>query len=339
MEEKRIAVLGAGSWGTALAISLSGKGHEVKLWARDPKQVESMRLLRVNQKYLPGVKFPDGLTMEDSIRQAIAETEVILSSVPAQQFRSILEQIRPFLNDNMVLVNVAKGIEQKTLMRLSEIAKELTPDLNYVVLSGPSHAEEVGRGLPTTVVAAAEDLRLAEYVQDVFMTHRLRIYTNTDVIGTELGGALKNIIALGAGASDGMKFGDNAKAALMTRGIAEITRLGVKLGADPATFSGLAGIGDLIVTCTSMHSRNRRCGIMIGEGIPPAEAIEKVGMVVEGMYTTEAAYQLAQRAGVEMPITEQIYQVIKGQVDARDAVMNLMTRQKKHENEAYLRTE
>jgi glycerol-3-phosphate dehydrogenase (NAD(P)+) len=233
----------------------------------------------------------------------------------------------------MVLVNVAKGIEQKSLKRLSEIAFEKIPNAKYVVLSGPSHAEEVGRAMPTTLVSASEELELAEYIQDIFMSDRLRIYTNSDVAGVELGGALKNIIALGAGISDGMGYGDNAKAALMTRGITEIARLGVKLGADLSTFSGLTGIGDLIVTCTSMHSRNRRCGIMIGEGIKPPAAVKKVGMVVEGIYTTEAAYELAKQVGVEMPITEQIYRVINETTDAREAVMSLMTRQRKHETE------
>ena len=214
---------------------------------------------------------------------------------------------------------------------MSEIAAEHL-DLNrYVVLSGPSHAEEVGRKLPTTVAAASYNLAAAEQIQDLFMTDRFRVYTTEDVVGVELGGALKNIIALGAGVSDGMGFGDNAKAALMTRGLTEITRLGLKLGAKPETFAGLTGTGDLIVTCTSMHSRNRRCGIMIGEGMSPAEATEKVGMVVEGMFTTEAAYELAKREGVEMPITEAIYRAIKGEITAADAVGILMGRSKKHE--------
>ena len=205
--------------------------------------------------------------------------------------------------------------------------------MKYVVLSGPSHAEEVGKLMPTTIVAAAEDLELAEFVQDIFMTEALRIYTNTDVVGVELGGALKNIIALGAGVSDGMGFGDNAKAALMTRGMTEMSRLGVALGAKEETFAGLTGMGDLIVTCTSMHSRNRRCGIMIGEGMTPQDAVAHVGMVVEGMFTAEAAYELAKKVGVEMPITEAIYGVINGTVNAREAVIALMTRQRKHEKE------
>ena len=237
----------------------------------------------------------------------------------------------PYLKKEMVLVNVAKGIEQKTLLTMSQIAEEVAPEIPYVVLSGPSHAEEVGRMLPTTVAVASKDMKFAEFIQDVFMTDRFRVYTNHDVIGVELGGALKNIIALGAGISDGMGFGDNAKAAMMTRGIAEIARLGVQLGAEVLTFAGLAGIGDLIVTCTSMHSRNRRCGIMIGQGVKPSEAVEKIGMVVEGMYTTEAAYQLAKKVGVEMPITECIYQVINDQIDAKEAVEVLMGREKKHE--------
>ena len=255
----------------------------------------------------------------------------MLFSAPAQHFRSALASALEFIPENALVINVAKGIEQKTLARMSEIAAEHL-DLNrYVVLSGPSHAEEVGRKLPTTVAAASYNLAAAEQIQDLFMTDRFRVYTTEDVVGVELGGALKNIIALGAGVSDGMGFGDNAKAALMTRGLTEITRLGLKLGAKPETFAGLTGTGDLIVTCTSMHSRNRRCGIMIGEGMSPAEATEKVGMVVEGMFTTEAAYELAKREGVEMPITEDIYRAIKGEITAADAVGILMGRSKKHE--------
>ena len=214
---------------------------------------------------------------------------------------------------------------------MSEIAEELKPGLRYVALSGPSHAEEVGIGLPTTVAVASFDSRVAKEAQDIFMTERFRIYTATDLVGVELGGSLKNIIALGAGISDGMGFGDNAKAALMTRGLAEIRRLGVRLGADPATFLGLTGVGDLIVTCTSMHSRNRRCGIMIGEGVAPDEAVERVGMVVEGMTTAIAAKQLAEREGVEMPITETINDVIDGKVTAKEAVVQLMGRDRKPE--------
>lgn len=330
---KKIAVIGAGSWGTALAVSLSGKGHSIKIWDINQEHLQELKENRENKRFLPEVAFPDQLEVAFTVSEAISGSDIVLFSAPAQHFRSALDGALPYLNKDMVLVNVAKGIEQKTLMRMSEIAFEKLPDAKYVVLSGPSHAEEVGRGMPTTVVSASKDLELAEYVQDVFMSDSLRVYTNTDVIGVEFGGSLKNIIALGAGISDGMGYGDNAKAALMTRGITEIARLGTKLGAQASTFSGLTGVGDLIVTCTSMHSRNRRCGIMIGEGMKPSEATVKVGMVVEGMYTTEAAYQLAQKVGVEMPITEQIYHVINEKVDARDAVRSLMGRQKKHEME------
>ncbi len=328
---KTIGVIGAGSWGTALAITLSNKGHNVKICDVNAEHLAEMRANRENVRYLPGIKFCDRLHIVDDAQEALEGADVALFSAPAQHFRSAFEGALPYLTDDMVVVNVAKGIEQGTLMRLSEIAYALKPDVKYVVLSGPSHAEEVGKALPTTVAVASKEMELAEYVQDVFMTDRFRVYTNDDVCGVELGGALKNIIALGAGISDGIGFGDNAKAALMTRGITEMCRLGVKLGADIATFSGLTGIGDLIVTCTSMHSRNRRCGIMIGEGIKPSEAVEKVGMVVEGMFTAEAAYELAKRVGVEMPITECIYECINERISAKDAVDMLMGRDKKNE--------
>lgn len=330
---KKIGVIGAGSWGTALAISLSNKGHAVRIWDINPDHLKELAENRENKRYLPGIKFSDNLQISFTIEEALTDAELVLFSAPAQYFRGALEGALPYIKPEMILVNVAKGIEQKTLQRLSEIAYSKLPEAKYVALSGPSHAEEVGLGMPTTLVAACRDLEVAEAVQDVFMTDNLRVYTNNDVIGVELGGALKNIIALGAGISDGMGYGDNAKAALMTRGLTEIARLGIKLGAEMSTFTGLTGTGDLIVTCTSMHSRNRRCGIMIGEGLSPEEATAKVGMVVEGMFTTEAAYELAKKAGVEMPITEHIYHVINGQMDAKEAVNRLMTRQKKHEIE------
>lgn len=330
---KKIAVLGAGSWGTALAIGLSNKGHSVNIWDIDKAHTESLIEERQNLKYLPGVKFANSLQVLRDAQETIEGADIVLFSVPAQHFRSAITGVIPFLKKDMVLVNVAKGIEQGSLKRLSEIAEELLPEADYVAVSGPSHAEEVGQGLPTTVVSASKDLKLAEYIQDVFMSEKFRVYTNTDIIGVEMGGALKNTIALGAGISDGMGFGDNAKAALMTRGITEIARLGVALGARAETFNGLSGIGDLIVTCTSMHSRNRRCGIMIGEGMKPSEATKKVGMVVEGMYTTKAAYELSEKHGIEMPITEKIHEVINENIDAKTAVTALMTRQKKNEIE------
>ena len=331
MDMKKIAVIGAGSWGTALAITLSNKGHEVKIWDINKEHLQELKEKKENVRYLPGIKFCDRLQPVDTMSEAIEDARMVLFSAPAQHFRSALDNALPYISQDMIVVNVAKGIEQKTLKRMSEIAHDKMSNMKYVALSGPSHAEEVGLGMPTTVVVASTDIKLAEYVQDIFMTDKFRVYTSSDVIGVELGGALKNIIALGAGISDGMGYGDNAKAAMMTRGIAEIARLGVKLGADVHTFSGLTGIGDLIVTCTSMHSRNRRCGIMIGEGMSPKEATEKVGMVVEGMFTTEAAYELAKKEGIEMPITEGIYAVINDKIDARDAVNQLMTRDRKSE--------
>lgn len=329
----KVTVLGAGSWGTAIAVSLSGKGYSVRLWDIDSLHMADMEKYRENRKFLPEVAFPEKLSVVMEEAAAIQGADVVIFSVPAQHFRSAARAARAFLTEDMILVNTAKGIEQGSLLRLSEIAEQELSGFRYVAVSGPSHAEEVGRRMPTTLVSACKDQDLAEQIQDLFMCEFLRVYTSSDVIGVELGGALKNIIALGAGISDGMGFGDNAKAAMMTRGIAEMARLGVAMGADEKTFAGLSGIGDLIVTCTSMHSRNRRCGIMIGEGMSPADATEKVGMVVEGMYTTEAAYGLARKYGVEMPITEQIYRVIQGELDGREAVKILMGREKKTEVE------
>lgn len=328
---KTIGVIGAGSWGTALAAVVAGKGNKVRIWDIDESHLKSMEENRENIDYLPGVPLDDNITISYTTEETLRDADVVLFSAPAQHFRSALESAKAYIKSGSLIINVAKGIEQKSLKRMSEIAEDVFDMNRYVVLSGPSHAEEVGRKLPTTVAAASANLKAAEEVQDLFMTDRFRVYTTEDVVGVELGGALKNIIALGAGVSDGMGFGDNAKAALMTRGLAEITRLGVKLGAKPETFAGLTGTGDLIVTCTSMHSRNRRCGIMIGEGMSPQEATDKVGMVVEGMFTAEAAYELAKKENVEMPITEAIYKAIKGEINAAEAVELLMGRDKKHE--------
>lgn len=328
---KQIGVIGAGSWGTALATVVAGKGHSVNIWDIDENHLRSMDEHRENVDYLPGVPLNDNIHITYTTEETIKDADVVLFSAPAQHFRSALEAALPYIRNDALIINVAKGIEQKSLKRMSEIAAEQLDMDRYVVLSGPSHAEEVGRRLPTTVATASSNLKAAEAIQDLFMTDRFRVYTTEDVVGVELGGALKNIIALGAGISDGMGFGDNAKAALMTRGLAEITRLGLKLGARAETFAGLTGTGDLIVTCTSMHSRNRRCGIMIGEGMSAEEATKNVGMVVEGMFTTEAAYELAQREGVEMPITEAIFDATKGRITAADAVELLMGREKRHE--------
>lgn len=330
---KKIAFVGAGSWGTALAISLGDKGHKVSIWDIDTEHVLEMQANGENRRYLPGVLLGENVEVFEDMEKMLRDAEVVVFAAPAQHFRSALKAAEKFMSKDTIIVNVAKGIEQNTLMRMSEIAEEILPDCNYVVLSGPSHAEEVGRKFPTTVVCASKNIELAEEIQDVFITDNLRVYTNTDVIGVELGGALKNIIALGAGISDGMGYGDNAKAALMTRGMSEMSKLGVKLGAKEDTFAGLTGMGDLIVTCTSMHSRNRRCGIMIGEGMKPTDAVEKVGMVVEGIFTAQAAHDLAEKVGVEMPITTAIHAIINDKTDARKAVYALMTRKRKHEKE------
>jgi glycerol-3-phosphate dehydrogenase (NAD(P)+) len=334
---QKIAIIGAGSWGTALAVNLAGKGHTVSIRDADGELMRALDRDRENKRYLPGVSLHDGIGVSFGLQETVYGADAVLFAVPAQHFRSALSEAAACISHETPILNAAKGIEKKTLKTCSQIAAEVLPANRFAAISGPSHAEEVGRGLPTTVVAASADTELAAYVQDVFMTNRFRVYTNDDVIGVELGGALKNIIALGAGISDGLGFGDNAKAAMMTRGITEIARLGEKLGGRRETFFGLTGVGDLIVTCTSMHSRNRRCGIMIGEGMDPAEAVRKVGMVVEGVHTAEAAWRLARREHTEMPITEQIHKVITGRADTKDAAFTLMTRQKRHETEDLLR--
>lgn len=330
-KHKKIGVIGAGSFGTALATVLAGKGHDVTVWARKREQVENIIQTRENSHYLPGVKLPDKMKFTDNLKEAAADKDYLLFAVPAQSFRGVLKEAAEYFDHSVPVINVAKGIEKGTLLRLSQVSEEIMPDIKYVALSGPSHAEEVARQLPTTVAVAGTDHDLAMEIQEIFFTDRFRVYTNEDLAGVELGGALKNIIALGAGISDGLGFGDNAKAAMMTRGITEMTRLGLTMGADMKTFSGLTGIGDLIVTCTSMHSRNRRCGILIGKGVNPDEATHRIGMVVEGISTAEAAYALAQRYNIDMPITESIYKVIHGEMDARSAVSYLMGREMKNE--------
>ncbi len=330
----RIAVIGAGSFGTALAMLLAGKGYDVCLYGRNAAQLAAMRDTRENARYLPGVQLPSSLELTDALAEALRDAETVVYAVPAQQFRSVLSASAPALARDAVLINAAKGIERDTGLLLSQVASEVLPGARYGVLTGPSHAEEVARGLPTTVTAAASDPQLAAEIQALFHTDRFRVYRHTDLTGAELGGALKNIIALGAGISDGLGFGDNAKAALMTRGIAEITRLGLAMGAEADTFAGLAGIGDLIVTCTSRHSRNLRCGRLIGQGVPVEEARAQVGMAVEGLDTTPAAYRLADRYGIEMPITSCMYAIISGRMQAREAAASLMGRDSRAERDA-----
>lgn len=329
----KIGVIGGGSWGTSLAILLSKKGFEVDMWLRNQKQIEDILATRENQKYLPGIKIPDNLNICDNLELTMKGKDIILLSVSSHGISEILFNSRSHIKNDQIIVNVAKGIENDTLRKVSEIVSDILPNNKYAILSGPSHAEEVARDIPTTIVAASIDRSIAEYVQDVFMTSYFRVYTNPDVVGVELGGSLKNIIALAAGMSDGLGYGDNTKAALMTRGLFEIARLGEQMGANINTFSGLSGVGDLIVTCTSMLSRNRRAGILIGKGKSVEEAIEEVGMVVEGIKTTKSAYELAKRFEVDMPITNELYGVLYEGKSVEESVLNLMGRDKKFEME------
>lgn len=330
---KRVGVVGGGSWGTALAILLAKKGITTDIWVRSEKQAKDMVEKKVNSKYLPGIVLPDALTVKTDLNAIVEKADIIILAVPTHSVREILEQLQGKIRNEQIIVNVAKGIENKSKMRISEIVGEYFPKNHFVVLSGPSHAEEVALNIPTTVVSASKHKETAELIQDVFSCSTFRVYTNPDVIGVELGGALKNIIALGAGISDGLGYGDNSKAALMTRGIYEMSKLGIILGADPDTFSGLSGIGDLIVTCTSMHSRNRRAGILIGKGYTMKKATEEIGMVVEGIKTAKSTFELARDIGVEMPITKEIYNVLYNDANVRESVGNLMGRSKKNEME------
>ncbi|MEW6423322.1 MAG: NAD(P)H-dependent glycerol-3-phosphate dehydrogenase [Bacillota bacterium] len=332
---QKIAVLGGGSWGTALAVLLSKKVRQVALWVKRDELAEEINRGE-NVRYLPGVFIPENVRATGDLPGVLAGAEAVLFAVPSHAFRDVLRRALPGLPRRVPLINAAKGIEENTLLRMSEVfLEEAGGELVrlYVILSGPSHAEEVWRGMPTAVVCASFSPEAGRAAQDLLMTESFRVYTSPDVKGVELGGALKNIIALGTGIADGLGFGDNTKAALMTRGLAEITRLGAAMGADPRTFAGLAGAGDLIVTCTSMHSRNRRAGMAIGKGKSLAEALLEVKMVVEGVRTTRAARQLALRHKVEMPITEQIYQVLFAGLSPRAAVINLMTRDPRSELE------
>ena len=328
-----IGVLGGGSWGTALSILLTNKGYDMDMWVRNKEQASQMNLSRENKRYLPNIELPEGLRISEDLEKTLYKKDVILLSVPTHGVREALYNAKKYISKDQVIVNVAKGIENDTLLRISQIVKEILPKNYYAVLSGPSHAEEVALKMPTTVVSASEHKSIAEYIQDLFTTPTFRVYTNPDIIGVELGGSLKNIIALGAGISDGLNYGDNTKAALMTRGLFEIARLGLKLGANPDTFSGLSGIGDLIVTCTSMHSRNRRAGILLGQGKTLDQSVQEVGMVVEGVKTTKSAYKMSEKYGLEMPITDEIYRVLYENEEVKESVNRLMGREKKHEME------
>ncbi|WP_039651699.1 NAD(P)H-dependent glycerol-3-phosphate dehydrogenase [Clostridium tyrobutyricum] len=329
---KNICFLGAGSFGTALSIILAEKGKRVILWDRNHDLINSINSTRENKKYVKGVRLPQSIEASFDLKNTVQNCMYIVLAIPSHVIRDMCKNIRYYLRNDQIIISIAKGIEEETGKRLSEVIKEELPENEVVVISGPSHAEEVANKLPTTVVVSSENMDIARNVQDVFMTDKFRVYTNSDIRGIEIGGAVKNIIALAAGISDGIGYGDNTKAALMTRGISEISRIGVKLGGKKETFSGLTGIGDLIVTCTSMHSRNRRAGILIGKGKSAKEAVEEVGMVVEGIKACRAFYKLKNKLNVQMPITDSLYKVLFEKKDAKQVVYELMTRDKKDEN-------
>lgn len=328
-----IGILGGGSWGTAIANVLGNKNFELDFYMRDGKTAAQINETGVNEKYLPEVNLSKNIKATTDLEKACRDKKYLIFAVPTNSARVVANQIKSFISPDTIIINLAKGIEENTHLRVSEIIGEVLPENKFVALSGPSHAEEVAKDVPTAVVAASNDIETAQSVQDLFLTDMFRVYTNTDLVGVEIGGALKNIIALAAGMNDGLKYGDNTKAMLMTRGTYEMSKLGIKLGANPHTFHGLTGIGDLIVTCTSMHSRNRRCGLYIGEGMRVEDAIKKVGMVVEGIKTTKSAYELSRQYEVEMPITEKLYHVLYESYDAKNAVLALMRRERKEEIE------
>ncbi|WP_042457868.1 NAD(P)H-dependent glycerol-3-phosphate dehydrogenase [Neobacillus dielmonensis] len=335
-KSEEIAVLGAGSWGTALAMVLADNGHKVRLWSHNEEQVKEINEHHTNKKYLPEIDLPELIVGQASLSEALSGIHTVILAVPTKAIREVIGKLAPVLTEPIIIAHVSKGIEPDSLLRISEMIKQEMPPERLeavVVLSGPSHAEEVSLRHPTTVTVTSEEMTAAERIQDLFINHNFRVYTNPDVIGVEIGGALKNIIALAAGISDGLGYGDNAKAALITRGLAEIARLGTKMGANPLTFSGLAGIGDLIVTCTSVHSRNWRAGNQLGKGKTLEEVLDNMGMVVEGVRTTKAAHQLAKKYEVKMPITNALYGILFAGKNAKDAVDELMSRGKTHEME------
>ncbi len=326
----KVGIIGAGSWGCALAILLNGNGHEVCIWSALEREIRALEETR-EPAALPGVKLAQSIALTMDLKQAIEGKELLVLAVASPYVRATAAKMAPFVTDGQIIVNVAKGIEERTLMTLSQVIEQEIPRADVAVLSGPSHAEEVGRGIPTIIVAGAKREKTAEYIQDIFMNEVFRVYVSPDVPGIELGAALKNVIALAAGTADGLGYGDNTKAALITRGVAEIARLGTAMGGRYETFCGLTGMGDLIVTCASMHSRNRRAGILIGKGYTCEEAMAEVKMVVEGVHSAKAAMALSQKYGVDMPIIAQVNQVLFENKSAAQAVKELMNRDKKSE--------
>jgi glycerol-3-phosphate dehydrogenase (NAD(P)+) len=331
----RFAILGDGAWGTAIALLLARReGHRVALWSARPENARLLRERRENVRLLPGIPLPENILLTEDIVEALDGADLLVSAVPTVYLRAMLQRIAAAVPATARVLSLTKGIENKTFLRPTEVLHQVLGVTHLGVLSGPSHAEEVSRGLPTSVVAASRDLELARWVQQCFSTDRFRVYTNLDVIGVELGGALKNVIGIAAGISDGLRFGDNTKAALLTRGLVEMTRFGVALGAEPQTFGGLAGLGDLITTCMSRHGRNRHVGEHLGRGEKLADVVAGLGgMVAEGVATTRSVYERAQRMGIEMPITTEVYHVLYEDKDPRTAVNDLMLRDPRPEQD------
>lgn len=332
----KVSVIGAGSWGTALTYVLDKNGHDVTVWSILEEEVRMLQEKHEHVDKLPGVKLSENIKFTTNLQEAIQGMDMMVLAVPSPYIRSTSKSMAPYVAEGQLIVNVAKGIEEITLMTLPEIIQEEIPQAKVAVLSGPSHAEEVGIGLPTTVVAGAKSRKVAEYIQSLFMNESFRVYTSPDMIGIELGAALKNVIALAAGMADGLGYGDNTKAALITRGIKEISRLAIAMGAKPETLSGLSGMGDLIVTCASKHSRNRKAGMLMGQGCSMEEAMDQVKMIVEGVYSAKAAIGLSRKYGVSMPIIEQVNAVLFEGYPVKDAVLNLMLRDRKTEHEDML---
>ncbi|MGN0422899.1 MAG: NAD(P)H-dependent glycerol-3-phosphate dehydrogenase [Lachnospiraceae bacterium] len=329
-----VGIMGAGSWGTALALLLHKNGHQVTVWSINEDEVKMLSEKREHESKLPGVKIPEDMMFTTDIESTVKGKDFVVLAVPSPFTRSTSRNMCPFIAEGQIIVDVAKGIEESTLMTLSQQIEEEIPQADVAVLSGPSHAEEVGRGLPTTVVIGAKTKETADYLQEMFMSEVFRVYTSPDILGMELGGSLKNVIALAAGIADGLGYGDNTKAALITRGIAEIARLGVKMGGAIESFTGLTGIGDLIVTCASVHSRNRKAGYLIGQGMSMQEAMDEVKMVVEGVYSAKAAVKLGEKYDVSLPIINKVNEVLFENKDPREAVNELMLRDSKAEHTA-----
>lgn len=327
----KVSIIGAGSWGIALALLLHKNGNEVTVWSILEDEIAMLTKEREHKDKLPGVKLPEEMLFTTNLEEAVLEKDLLVLAVPSPFVRSTCAKMKALVSNGQKIVNVAKGIEESTLMTLSEVIEDEIPQADVAVLSGPSHAEEVGRGIPTTIVVGAKRKETAEYVQNLFMNEVFRVYISPDVLGIELGASLKNVVALAAGIADGLGYGDNTKAALITRGIAEIARLGTAMGGNFETFSGLTGIGDLIVTCASLHSRNRKAGMLIGQGYSMEEAMDEVKMVVEGVYSAKAAMKLAEKYNISIPIIEQVNQVLFHGKAADEAVKDLMVRDKKIE--------